>query len=206
MPSSTGWAGIAGLMTRPSLLQVEVDPHLGAAFPGCGIVYGVAVVTGLGLFLRRPRPARSVGLVVSYLMALLFFLPVFVFTSPYAAVGGLTIAHGAQYLLLMSHVAWGGGTGEGSTAGGSTAGISRVVRIAVLVNIVLIGGTALEVASHVHASAGVVRSVYGAYLGVVMAHFVVDAGLWRLRDAFPRRFLAARAPYLIRPAIDRGAI
>jgi hypothetical protein len=208
---ATGWAGIAGLMTRPSLLQVEVDPHLGAAFPACEIVYGVAAITGLGLFLRRPRPARPAGLAVSYLIALLFFLPVFVFTSPYAAVGGLTIAHGAQYLLLMSHVAWGGGTVEGSTVEGSTvegstAGISRAVRIAVLVNIVLIGGTALEMASHVHASVGVVRSFYGAYLGVVMAHFVVDAGLWRLRDAFPRRVLAARAPYLLRPAMDRGTI
>jgi hypothetical protein len=139
-------------------------------------------------------------------MALLFFLPVFVFTSPYAAVGGLTIAHGAQYLLLMSHLAWAGGNVEGSTVGGSSAGISRALRIAVLVNIVLIGGTALEVASHVDASAGVVRSFYGAYLGVVMAHFVVDAGLWRLRDAFPRRFLAGRVPYLVRPAMDREAI
>jgi hypothetical protein len=129
-------------------------------------------------------------------MALLFFLSVFAFTSPYAAVGGLTIAHGAQYLLLMTHLAWGGGA----------RGISRALRIAVLVNIVLIGGAVLEAASHVHTSAGVVRSVYGAYLGVVMAHFVVDAGLWRLRDAFPRRFLAGRVPYLFRPAMDREAI
>jgi hypothetical protein len=44
----------------------------------------------------RAGPAgRPAGLAVSYLMALLFVLPVFVFTSPYAAVGGLTIAHGA---------------------------------------------------------------------------------------------------------------
>ncbi|MCW2930448.1 MAG: hypothetical protein JWM19_1410 [Actinomycetia bacterium] len=35
------------------------------------------------------------------------------------------------------------------------------------------------------------------YLGVVMAHFVIDAGLWRLRDPFPRRFLASRVPYLL---------
>ena len=208
---AAGWAGIAGLMMRPSLLQVEVDPHLGAVFPGCAIGYAIAAITGVGLFLRRPRPARPAGLAVSYLMALLFFLPVFVFTSPYAAVGGLTIAHGAQYLLLMSHLAWAGGTVEGSTVGGSTvggssAGISRALRIAVLVNIVLIGGTALQVGSHVDASAGVVRSFYGAYLGVVMAHFVVDAGLWRLRDAFPRRFLAGRVPYLVRPAMDREAI
>ena len=198
---ATGWTGIAGLVARPSLLQVEVNPHLGAVFPGCAIAYGVAVITGVGLFLRRPRPARPAGLAICFLTALLFFVPVFAFTSPYAAVGGLTIAHGAQYLLLMGHLAWGGGTG-----GGSTGGVSRVLQIAVLVNIVLIGGTMLEVASHADASAGVVRSIYGAYLGIVMSHFVVDAGLWRLRDAFPRRFLAGRVPYLLRPAMDREAI
>jgi hypothetical protein len=31
----------------------------------------------------------------------------------------------------------------------------------------------------------------------VMAHFVVDAGLWRLSEPFPRSFLAGRVPYLV---------
>jgi len=30
-----------------------------------------------------------------------------------------------------------------------------------------------------------------------MAHFVVDAGLWRLRDQFPRQMMLARVPYLM---------
>jgi len=30
-----------------------------------------------------------------------------------------------------------------------------------------------------------------------MAHFVVDARLWRLRDPFPRAFLESRVPYLV---------
>ncbi len=45
-----------------------------------------------------------------------------------------------------------------------------------------------------------------------MAHFVVDAGLWRMREEFPRAFLRSRLPYLVpaavpaskyRPPIDR---
>jgi hypothetical protein len=38
-----------------------------------------------------------------------------------------------------------------------------------------------------------------------MAHFVIDASLWRLRDPFPRAFLAARVPGLLpgrSPAAD----
>ncbi len=183
-------------MARPSLLQVAVNPRLGALFPACAAAFGVAVVVGLALLAGRRATARPVPLALTYLMALLFFLPVFAFASPYAAVGGLTIAHGAQYLLLMGLVAGGGPVG----------GTVRALRLAVLVNIMLIGGAVLEVTSHLHDGEPGVRVLYGMYLGVVMAHFVIDAGLWRLRDAFPRRFLSTRVPYLIRPAMDRQAI
>ena len=81
--------------------------------------------------------------------------------------------------------------------------MARALSLALLVNIALIGGGMLETASHLHGHAGIARGLYGAYLGVVMAHFVVDAGLWRLRDPFPRRFLASRVPYLVRPAMHR---
>jgi hypothetical protein len=118
-----------------------------------------------------------------YLMALLFFLPVFVFGSPYAAVGGMTVAHGMQYLLLLGLVAAGSGT--------------RLVQLATLCNMALLGGAALEKASHLHGAAPAARLLFGAYLGAVMAHFVIDAGLWRLRDPFPRAFLARRAPHLV---------
>jgi hypothetical protein len=198
---AAGCAGIAGLLAHPALLQVAVNPRLGAAFPASGIAFGAAAITGLALFLRRPAADRPAGLAVTYVMALAFFLPVFAFTSPYAAVGGLTIAHGAQYLLLVSLVAAGGGVTR--SPGRRTA---RALRLAVLVNLVLIGGAALEVTSHLHDGGRAFRLMYGMYLGVVMAHFVVDAGLWRLRDPFPRRFLARRVPYLLRPTMDRKAI
>jgi hypothetical protein len=63
------------------------------------------------------------------------------------------------------------------------------------------------VTSHLHSGGPAVRLVFGAYLGAVMAHFVVDAGLWRLRDPFPRAFLARRVPYLMQtaPAVRSGA-
>jgi len=39
--------------------------------------------------------------------------------------------------------------------------------------------------------------VFGGYLGTVMAHFVIDAGLWRMRDPLARRFVSACLPYLV---------
>ena len=60
------------------------------------IGFGAAVVVGAVPW-RRP-PARPIGLRGGLRHGTLFSLPIFVFASPYAAVGGMTIAHGLQYL------------------------------------------------------------------------------------------------------------
>jgi len=193
---ASGLAGICALMARPALLQLRVDPRLGALFPLSAAAMAGAVAAGVILLARRAPAQRPRGFCVMYLMGLFFSVPVFVFASPYAAVGGMTIAHGMQYLLLVSLVA-AGGPGEAG----------RALRLAVLCNVALIGGAVLAVTSHLHSGGPAVRLVFGAYLGAVMAHFVVDAGLWRLRDPFPRVFLARRVPYLMRaaPAVRSGA-
>lgn len=181
-----GIAGVASLFARPSLLQLRIDPGLGSVFPFAAVLFAVAVFVGACLLARRSRPARPAGFCVVYLSSLCFSLPVFVFRSPYAAVGGMTIAHGLQYLLLV-----------GLVAAGTQGGTNRYVRLALLANTALIGGLALNVASHLHGGDAAARCLFGAYLGVSMAHFVIDAGLWRLRDTFPRQFLSARVPYLL---------
>ena len=192
----SGLAGIGGLMARPALLQLRVDPRWGALFPLSAAAMAAAVAAGVILLARRAPAQRPRGFCVMYLMGLFFSVPVFVFASPYAAVGGMTIAHGLQYLLLVSLVA-AGGPGEAG----------RALRLAVLSNVALIGGAVLAVTSHLHSGGPAVRLAFGAYLGAVLAHFVVDAGLWRLRDPFPRAFLARRVPYLMpaAPAVRSGA-
>lgn len=63
----------------------------------------------------------------------------------------------------------------------------------------LAGGAVLAAASGLQETQPAVRLIYGAFLGAVMAHFVIDAGLWRLREPFARSFLAERVPYLVPP-------
>jgi hypothetical protein len=198
-----GWASVAALVGTPGLLGLRLpdwDPPALAAIvsPLATASFAVAVVAGLVAMTRRRRSERPIGLGITYATSLLFCLPVFVFASPYAAVGGMTIAHGLQYLLLVGLVA------------GSAAPPGRLVRLAMLANIALIGGAALSWASHLHNASQATRPLFGAYLGVVMAHFVVDAGLWRMRDPLARRFLASQLPYLvperIRLPIDRQPI
>jgi hypothetical protein len=117
------------------------------------------------------------------------------FSSPFAAVAGLTVAHGLQYLLLV-----------GLVAGASNQARSSAASLTVLLAVSLALGIFLNRASHLHTSDAAGRAVYGAYLGLVCAHFVIDAGLWRLRDQFPREFLTQRLPYLLaQPVIPRGS-
>jgi hypothetical protein len=181
-------AGIVALAARPDLLDVAVDVPWRGLFAVATVGYGCAVVLGAVTFSRRPRDRRHAPITILYGAGLLFFVPVFLFESPYAAVAGLTIAHGLQYLLLVGLVAWGG-----------PPGADRATSLAVLVNVAVLGGAVLAALSHLHDDGPGLQALYGAYLGVVMAHFVVDAGLWRLRDAFPQAFLLARVPYLLRP-------
>ena len=185
----SGLAGIAALLARPAVIQLKIDPGLGQLRAVALVIFSCAVTAGVCVFARRPRHDRPPGFCIVYMTALCFALPVFAFRSPYAAVGGMTIAHGFQYLLLV-----------GLVAAGGPRGTTRVLRLAALCNVALIGGIALNAASHLHSGGAPGRFVFGAYLGVVMAHFVIDAGLWRLRDPFPRRFLSAYVPYLVKPS------
>jgi hypothetical protein len=185
-----GLAGIAGLAGRPALLQLPLRLPVPDAFGGAAIAFAACVTVGVGCLLARPRADRPAGFCAVYLTSLVFSLPVFLFTSPYAAVAGLTIAHGLQYLLLMGLLAAGGQSrGRGRTA--------HAAQLAALCNIALLGGAALSVASDQLTAGPAMRWLYGLFLGAVMAHFVVDAGLWRMRDEFPRAFLRSRLPYLL---------
>jgi hypothetical protein len=181
---AAGLSGIAALVARPSLLQLPDRPVASAVFPLAVAAFCGSVAVGIGCLAVRSRARPSAGFSAAYLTSLAFSLPIFVFSSPYAAVAGLTIAHGLQYLLLMGMLA----------AGGQRR--TRMLSLAVLVNIALLGGAALALASDQLAGRPAVRVLFGLFLGAVMAHFVVDAGLWRMRETFPRRFLGTRLPWV----------
>jgi hypothetical protein len=181
-----GGAGILGLLAHPGLLQLRVRPAAGEMFTVAGLLFAAAAGSGVVALVRRPAADRPAGFCAMYLMALLFSLPIFAFRSPYAAVGGMTIAHGFQYLLLV-----------GLVAAGNRRGTSRWLRLAVFANVALVGGALLSGASHLHGFPPAIRLVFGAYLGVVTAHFVIDAGFWRMRDPFPRAFMARHVPGLV---------
>jgi hypothetical protein len=181
--AGAGIATIGALAGDPRLLGLHIEVEAPWLSRTALAVFAVAVAVGVLALATRPRAARPAGFTAVYLTSLLFGLPAFVFASPYAAVGGMTVAHGAQYLLLISLIA-----GQARSA--------RMARLALLANIALIGGVLLSAASHLHNSSPAGRLTFGAYLGVVMAHFVIDAGIWRMRDPLARKFVTESVPFL----------
>ena len=183
-----GLCGIAALLSDPRLLQLDMYRPLGAVTATAFMGYVAALVVG-SFALPRSRGKRPASYCALYLTALLFPLPIFIFRSPYAAVSGMTIGHGLQYLFLMGLVA----------RGGRVAG-RRHGEIAWVCAIALAGGLALSAASHLHVSgSAALRGVFGLYVGLVCVHFLVDARLWRLSRPFPRAFLGARLSFLVPP-------
>jgi hypothetical protein len=196
---ASGIGGILALVAHPSGLQLVAwrppPPVAIGSHTSAELVLVASATTALTCTVRRwmatttTPPATGV-----YLMAVIFPAPLLLTSSPYAAVGGLTLAHGLQYLLLVGHVM------VGSPAHRSER--PSAARLAAVMAIVVAAAGVLATTAHLHGRAdSVARALFGAYLAAVMAHFVVDAGLWRLRDEFPRGWLGERIPRLLgRPA------
>jgi len=93
------------------------------------------------------------------------------------------MAHGLQYLIFMSYVA----------AVPRAALLRRAIALA---GFVVLVGAGLEFLQRPEPFGNLRQAVYGAYLGIVMFHFVLDAGVWRLSQPFPRSYLAERFAFL----------
>ena len=191
---ATGGAGIAAVCAHPAILQLDVQPPLAeyVAFSASALLV-LGLAGGTLALTRRRRSDRPPRFCVMYGLALLFPLPIFVFSSPYAALAGMTMAHGFQYLLLMGLVA--AGNAPRKRLGGAAA----------LCALAVLGGVVLNLSSHLHGDDQPLRLLFGVYLGLLAAHSAVDAGIWRLREPVVRAFLSERVGYLVDPVRLRGA-
>ena len=167
-----GWCGIAGLIARPPLLGlVGIAPPLVQTDLVVGIAataFAMCLVAAVIEVLRNRRPA---AVSAAYLLAASFMAPVFLFHRAQAAVTGMVIAHGLQYLWV---VRW---RRRETRSAASVAGWRTAIAF---IATAVLGGSLLEAMSGLHsAHAAVPRGLYGVYLGIVMAHFAIDAVVWR---------------------------
>ena len=193
--TASGIAGVLALVAHPDVLQIvswRPAPAVATAAHSLAVLILVVSVAAAAVAAgRRWMTASTTGPAGAvYLVAVAFPVPLVLTRSPYAAIGGLTLAHGLQYLLLVRQVLAGPRTPSKAPA--------TPTRLVVLLTLVVASAALLGTLSHLHSGTQVApRLLFGAYLAAVMTHFVVDAGLWRLREEFPRRWLTQRAPQLL---------
>ena len=169
---ATTTVGVLGLV-----LTEEVRPQWHDQVRLVGIVLVVAGLVVAAVLGRSDR-VRTMALAVP----VLFYAPLCVFGPGFLfAAAAYQAAHGAQYYLMV-----------GTVVGGDR-------RIGGLTVLAVLGGGAALVASATQFGYGNQAWILGMAKGVVGAHFIADAGLWRLRDPQIRAVMTDRFGFLRGP-------
>jgi hypothetical protein len=143
---------------------------------------------------RRTTPL----LTIFYFTLVCFFLPVFLSTEVNIAFFSYAIAHGVQYILFMTVVSL--NVNPHVSAKGFQAGNAvKLLFVTLVVGFVFYRAGDLKAVEFVTAHASLMRVVdflIGAILGATMAHFVVDAGAWRLSQSLQRMYIGKRFAFV----------
>ena len=113
-----------------------------------------------------------------------FFLPTYLFDDPMSATMGYALAHGLQYVVFMGIVS--------VRRKGPAASLATLLGLSVLGALLLNAAVAApDIADLPYGLA-----IYGVFVGTVMSHFVLDAGIWRLREPFQRGYMRERFSFV----------
>ena len=183
---------ILGMDRAPSYLHSIFDAlfRFGAlAFVGV-LIFSVVVSV-------RNRNDFSLSRTLFFFTLVLFFAPMFLSSNIDVAFFSYAIAHGAQYLAFMAVLALDLRRRDGRR--GVSAPMVAVAVVFVL--LVLVGYRAADVkaVSSVGASpilTTMIDLLAGIGLGTTIAHFVVDAGAWRLSRPSARQYVTRRFGFL----------
>ena len=170
---------------------------------GTTVIGGLGILRATGLVPDLDQPLRIAGVLVltvgvvwvathwqgqrslALLAALAFYSPLLMFdVNLLTAAFAYQAAHGAQYYLMVGTVVH-----AGRPSPPSLLSITAVLA-ALFVGAVLITEATTNSAFNDH------RWLFGVGKGIVAAHFVADAQLWRLREPAVRGIMKARFSFL----------
>jgi hypothetical protein len=171
--------GIVALLGTPGFyVDTEgiVTPHAYVAMRTVGTaIYVVSLVMTFWMFRREPRLRENAWLTGALILGIAFFLPAIAFRSVVLAFIPYAIAHGAQYLVMMSVVS--GRSSRGWLALLIMCGLA--VTLGYVMNQMTLWPMILIAA------------------GLTEVHFLVDARVWRLREPRQRAIMNERFDFLL---------
>jgi hypothetical protein len=180
-----GYAGVLGMITFGTpYLSTGLRSWTWQLDTMARLVFGAAILLTCAAMPSVLR-TRSLWRFMYLWACVLFYLPTFLFRNPVAAISSYALAHGFQYIVFMGYVA----------RGGRTRRAQRAVTSA-FVGLAVFGGLLLSVMQDGRHWGPVANPIFGTYLGLVMVHFVIDAGIWRLHDPANRAYMKRRFTFL----------
>jgi hypothetical protein len=128
---------------------------------------------------------------------LFFFYPIYLSGNILVAFSSYAIAHGLQYIIFMMVVS---ANAERETVRRSIRNVVKLMLLTLLVGFAFYRVTDLKDLEFIRQQAALARSLdflVGAVFGATMAHFVIDAGAWRLSKAAPRAYMVKRFGFIL---------
>ena len=122
------------------------------------------------------------------LMSVGFFLPTFMFDSVQGAIMGYALAHGLQYFVFMYFAS---AKNSAQTGGKPIITMVFIVFEIGMLMTMMEDQSLLARVRPLRWQPQIADGAFGMYLGLVMSHFVIDAGIWRLRERFQREYIGS---------------
>jgi hypothetical protein len=157
------------------------------------VIFVAILLASIVIYLRNFKRTTPL-LTIFYFTLVCFFLPVFISTDINVAFYSYAIAHGVQYIVFMTIVSLNFDP-NASAKRFKVASAVKLILITVLVGLLFYRAIELKGFDFITANVGFMRLVdflLGAILGATMAHFVIDAGAWRLSQSLQRTYIGKR--------------
>ena len=170
--------------------------------------FGLIIVGVFSLFvyLRNLRETTLLKTVFFFTLVF-FFLPIWLSQNINVTFLSYAIAHGLQYITFMSVVSL-NSKAEAGAGAFPYRSVAKFLLFLLVVGFIFYRAEDLRAVESIRNSVTLMRSVdflVGAILGATMAHFVIDAGAWRLSKVAQRAYMSKRFGFLLNPRKPEAA-
>lgn len=165
----------------------------------CGYATLLAVALGVVLMSRK-RSTFNLNRTMFFLFSLLFFTPQYLYPTTEIGFTTYSVSHSLQYLFFLAIVAF---NADDTCHQYKSQLPPNLWAPLVFAGLILVGGSIITIRGEfgtmifrLTGSAALGKLVTGAMFGFVVAHFVIDAHAWRLREKPQREFVLGRFNFL----------
>jgi hypothetical protein len=158
--------------------------------------YLALFIFGLFAYLKNIRHT-TLTKTLFFLTLLFFFYPIYLSSNILVAFSSYAIAHGLQYIIFMMVVSV---NAERETVRRTVRNVVKLMLLTLLVGFAFYRVADLKGLEFIRQQAALTTSLdflVGAVFGATMAHFVIDAGAWRLSKAAPRAYMVKRFGFIL---------